>query len=250
MNTSNILKGIAAGIAIAAGAATYARSHNYDSQILTMIPSKTAIANSTASNALYKPTTRPVGLFFGGTSGIGQAMAEQLAAQTNGKAKIILLGRNKEAAERIIASFPKTDASTPPEEASDYSFVKLDATSMAEVRQVTSRLLSQLPKVNFIVTTPGYLTLRGRDESSEGIDKKLACNFYSRFRLIHDLAPLVEKAAEDGEQTGVISVLSAGKYGPIELNDLGLAKTFSLRNAHHHAIAYTDSAMTVSTGQL
>ncbi|PVG01541.1 NAD(P)-binding protein [Serendipita vermifera] len=241
MSIPNIFKGVAAAVAIAA-TVVYVKPIDTN-QTTFMLPSKTAIAAARASNALFKPTTRPVALFFGGTSGIGQAMAEQLARQTNGKAHIILLGRNQTAAEKIIASFPRTDASVPPEEASQYSFVKLDATSMADIRQVTSQLSSQLPKINFIVTSTGYLTTKGRDESPEGIDRKLACNFYARFRFIHDLAPLVEKAAENGEQTGVVSVLAAGRGGRVDLNDLGLVKTFSLRNAEGSAVTYTDSMM-------
>ncbi|KAG8832720.1 hypothetical protein FRC20_007849 [Serendipita sp. 405] len=114
---------------------------------------------------------------------------------------------------------------------------------MAQVREVAARLNGELEKVNFIVATTGFLTTRGRDETSEGIDKKLACNFYARFRFIHDLAPLVEKAADKGETVGVASVLGAGKGGPIELDDLGLVKDFTLRKAAAHAITYNDAAM-------
>jgi NAD(P)-dependent dehydrogenase (short-subunit alcohol dehydrogenase family) len=217
---------------------------------MNFFPSKRAIASATASNALFKPATRPVALFFGGTSGIGQAMAEQLAQQTNGRAHIVLLGRNQTAAEKIISSFPKTDASTPPEEASNYSFVKVDATSMAEVRQVTSQLASQLSKINFIIATAGFMSTKGRDETPEGIDRKLACNFYARFRFIHDLAPLVEKAATEGENTGVMSVLGAGRGGRVDLNDLGLVKGFSLSNAEKSSITYTDCMMQVSSSIL
>ncbi|PVG01536.1 hypothetical protein CPB86DRAFT_794903 [Serendipita vermifera] len=196
-----------------------------------MVSTKTALANAATSNGQYTPSNKPVGLFFGGTSGIGQAMAEQLAKQTNGRAQIILLGRNQTAAEKIIASFPKTEASTAQEDASDYSFVQLDATSMEQVRQVTSQLASQLPKINFIIATPGFLTLKGRNETSEGIDKKLACNF------MHGLA------AENGERTGVMSILGAGHGGAVDLNDLGLVKTYTLKNAGTYAITCTDAAI-------
>ncbi|CCA75127.1 hypothetical protein PIIN_09111 [Serendipita indica DSM 11827] len=207
----------------------------------SFMPSRANIATATASNVLYKPAKRPVGLFFGGTSGIGQAMAEQFARQTNGRAQIVLLGRNEQAARVIIDGFPRTDSSTPEEESSNYSFVKVDATSMAQVREVTAKLLSELDKVNFIVASTGFLTLKGRDETSEGIDKKLACNFYARFRFIYDLIPLVDKAANDGEETGVLSILSAGRGLPVDLDDLGLVKQYSLRNAEGYAITYTDA---------
>ncbi|KAG8771375.1 hypothetical protein FRC15_003486 [Serendipita sp. 397] len=240
----NIFKGIAT-TSLVTTARNYSRTPSFlRSNIMTsFIPSRDNIRTATTDNAAFKPSTRPVGLFFGGTSGIGQAMAEQLAQQTNGRAHIILLGRNEEAANKIIAGFPKTDPSVPEHEASKYSFVKVDATSMAHVREVTASLRGELDKVNFIVASTGFLTLKGRDETSEGIDRKLACNFYARFRFIHDLAPLVEKAAENGETVGVASILAAGRGGPVELDDLGLVKGFSLRKAEGHAVTYNDAAM-------
>ncbi|KIM20953.1 hypothetical protein M408DRAFT_81264 [Serendipita vermifera MAFF 305830] len=206
------------------------------------LPAKAAVPHARASNEQFKPVTRPVGVFLGGTSGIGQAMAEQLARHTNGQAQIVLLGRNQDAADKIIASLPRTPDGTPAGQESKYSFVKVDATSMAQVREVTSKLANELDKINFLVLSSGFLTMKGRDETSEGIDRKLACNFYSRFRFAYDLAPLVEKAAEKGERTGVMSVLDAGKGGPVNLNDLGLVKGFSLSAAHDHAVTGTDAA--------
>ena len=214
-------------------------------QIFT--PARTAARNAQVSNEQFKPAARPVGLFFGGTSGIGQAMAEQLAHQTNGRAHIILLGRNQEAANKIIASFPQTPAGTPPNEESKYSFIKVDATSMAQVRDVTAKLSNDLEKINFIVATAGYSTLKGRDESPEGIDRKIACTFYARFRFIHDLAPLVEKTAEKQETTGIMSVFAPGRGSQVDLDDLGLVKGYSIKRAHDEIVTYNDAAFEVST---
>ncbi|PVG01538.1 NAD(P)-binding protein [Serendipita vermifera] len=211
--------------------------------LFNIFPSKSAIAKAVASNALYNPTTKPVTLFFGGTSGIGQAMAEQMAQQTKGRAHIILLGRNQAAAENIIASFPKTDPSTPAEDASEYSFVKVDATSMAQVREVAAQLKAQLPKINFIIATTGFVNFKGREETSEGIDRKMACNFYARFRFIHDLAPLVAKAAENEEHTAVMSVFAPGRNAAVDLNDLGLVKGYGLVAQRKQAVTYTDCVM-------
>lgn len=193
-----------------------------------------------ASNANYKPTYRPVGLFFGGTSGIGQAMAEKLAAQTAGRAHIIVLGRNQQAADRIISSFPKHNESL-------YEFERIDATSMKDVRRVTRSLLNRLDKANFVITSPGFMTLKGRDESEEGLDKKLACHVYARFRFVLDLVPLLEKAADDGEAAAFMSVLSAGKEPTsyLNLDDLGLKKEYSSTNAAAVASHYTDAYIEV-----
>ncbi|KAG8802401.1 hypothetical protein FRC17_006418, partial [Serendipita sp. 399] len=99
---------------------------------MPFLPSRESIRLATIDNAIFRPSSRIVAIFFGGTSGIGQAMAEQLARQTNGRAHIILLGRNEDAVTKIIAGLPKTDSSVPEHESSKYEFIKMDATSMAQ----------------------------------------------------------------------------------------------------------------------
>jgi len=88
--------------------------------------------------------------------------------------------------------------------------------------------------------TTGYLTLKGRDETSEGIDKKLALNYYARWKFINDLMPLLRKAKDAGEDAKVMSVLAAGHGGPIDLDDLGLKKGYSLSAAGVAAVTYND----------
>ena len=81
---------------------------------------------------------------------------------------------------------------------------------MSNVRQTTQSLLGRLPKLNYLVLTPGFLTLKGRDETSEGMDKKLALNYYARWKFVQDLMPLLEKAKAQGEDARVLTVLAAG----------------------------------------
>lgn len=204
-----------------------------------------SLAAARASNANYKPTYRPVGLFFGGTSGVGQAMAEKLAAQTAGRAHIILLGRNQQAAESIISGFPKHNESL-------YEFERIDATSMKDVRRVTRSLLDRLDRANFLITSPGFLTLKGRDESEDGLDKKLSCHVYARFRFVLDLVPLLEKAAAAGETAAFMSVLGAGKEPTsyLNLDDLGLKKEYSIKNAAAVGSHYTDAYIEVRDNDL
>ena len=62
------------------------------------------LSETHAFNLSHAPTyTNPVAVFVGGTSGIGQGMAEAFAKLTNGKATIIIVGRNKAAAQSIIS---------------------------------------------------------------------------------------------------------------------------------------------------
>lgn len=123
---------------------------------------------------------RPVAIFVGGTSGIGAGMARALARHRNGDAHIVLVGRNRAAAEEIIASFP------PASKDAKYEFVECDVTLMRNVRKTTEELKQRLPKVNFLVLSPGIMTLQGRTDTDEGIDRKLALHYYARWRFTYE----------------------------------------------------------------
>ncbi|KAG6917685.1 hypothetical protein DXG01_001660 [Tephrocybe rancida] len=189
-----------------------------------------------AANALFNPSYTPVAIFVGGTSGIGQGLAEAFARHTKGNAHIVIIGRNRAAADSIIAQFPK------PTDSAKYTheFVQCDVTRMKNVESVTTELLTRIPKINFLFMSPGLMTMKGRDETEEGIDTKLAVHYYARWKFINNLLPALVKAKDAGEDAKVLSVLAAGYGGEINLDDLGLKKTFSLTNAALAAPTYND----------
>ncbi|CAE6428542.1 unnamed protein product [Rhizoctonia solani] len=186
-----------------------------------------------AANLAAVPKYRPTALFLGGTSGVGQAVAEALAQVTNGNSHIVLCGRNKSAANKIFEGLPKAPDSK-------YEFEQCDAALMSNVRNTTSSLVGRLPKLNYLVLSPGFLTLKGRDETSEGIDKKLALNYYARWKFVYDLMPLLEKAKAQGEEARVLTVLAAGTNGKLDENDLDLKKGYGLKAAGDNATAMND----------
>ncbi|CAE6416158.1 hypothetical protein ACGC1H_007207 [Rhizoctonia solani] len=186
-----------------------------------------------AANLAAVPKYRPTALFLGGTSGVGQAVAEALAQATKGNSHIVLCGRNKAAADKIFEGFPKSSDSK-------YEFEQCDATLMSNVRNTTSSLVGRLPKLNYLVLSPGFLTLKGRDETPEGLDKKLALNYYARWKFVYDLMPLLEKAKAQGEEARVLTVLAAGTNGKLDENDLDLKKGYGLKAAGDNATAMND----------
>lgn len=200
----------------------------------TVMPS---LKDVKAENARYAPGYLPVAVFVGGTSGIGQGMAQAFAKHTNGNAHIVLVGRNEAAASAILASFP-----TPTSPHAKHEFIQSDISLMANVRATATQLLASLPKINYLVLSTGVMTLDGRTETSEGIDKKLAVHYYARFKLTHELLPLLKKAEEEGEDAKAYSVFSPGYGGPIDVKDLGLKKTYSVRNAALQGVSYMDAA--------
>jgi hypothetical protein len=117
---------------------------------------------------------------------------------------------------------------------------------MKNVHVVTKEILTRVSKVNFLVMTPGYVTTKGWEETEDGVDKKLALHYYSRWKFISDFLPALKRAKEAGEDAKVLSVLAAAKGGVIDVNDIGLRKTFSFIKARRQIPTYNDLMMEVS----
>ena len=61
-----------------------------------------------------------------------------------------------------------------------------------------------------------------REDTEEGIDRTVALVYYSRWTFIHELIGAMVRAEENGEDAKVLSILSAGHGGNIDLDDLEL----------------------------
>ncbi|KAJ6527104.1 hypothetical protein B0H19DRAFT_1196468 [Mycena capillaripes] len=180
-----------------------------------------------ASNAAFAPSYIPVAIFAGGTSGVGQAMAEALARQTSGRAHIILIGRSATQAEKIIAGFPKPSEA---DEGWTHEFVPCDAMSMASVRAVCAGLRARLTRVNFLVMSaagPKGNSVIESGETAEGLDDHLAMRYFSRYLYTKELLPLLVRAREKGQHAHVMTVLGAGYGYKLATTDLGLAEARS-----------------------
>jgi NAD(P)-dependent dehydrogenase (short-subunit alcohol dehydrogenase family) len=192
------------------------------------------------TNARFQPKYTPVAIFVGGTSGIGRGMAEVFGRYTQGKSDIVIVGRNKEAADEVFSKLPSQTSQTYKRE-----FFRCDVTRMKNVEVATKEILNRYSKINFLILSPGFLSMKGRDETEEGLDTKLAVHYYSRWKFIKDLLPALNKASEEGEDAKVFSVLAPGKGGEIDLDDLGLKNTFSVIKAALQAPTYNDLMMEV-----
>lgn len=202
-----------------------------------------SLSTAISSNALFSPSYIPVAVFVGGTSGIGQAMVEVFARHTSGRAHIIIVGRNSKAAQTTLASLPKSAVEGDPEIRRE--FISCDAFLMKNVKAATDELLGRLPKINFLVVSQGYASFGGRDETEEGIDKAMALRYYSRWKFIYELMPLLRKARDAGEEAKVMSVLAAGEARNIDLDDLAIKKNFTGRKSMQLGAAYTDNMLEV-----
>lgn len=178
----------------------------------------------------------------GGTSGIGESTAREFARYAISP-RIYLVGRNQEQAGRIQAELHALNPS------SQVKFVQSDITLLKNVDKACTEIQAQEKQVNLLFMTAGFLTLAGRTETTEGLDKKLNMNYYSRFRFVHNLLPQLTAAAEAGSLSRSVSVLAAGREAGIILDDLSLKTHYSSSNALKHA-ATMNSLMTSHLAEL
>ena len=87
------------------------------------------------------------------------------------------------------------------------------------------------------------MTLKGRTDNGEGMDRKMAVNYYSRIRCTLGMMPLLTAASEAGELSRVITVLAAGSEGDVRLDDLGLQQNFTLHACLAHCVVMADFAI-------
>ncbi len=167
----------------------------------------------------------------GGTAGIGEYTARKLVERTT-PSKLIVSGRNTEAGELITNDLNKVGNTN------SHEFIQVDISSMKKIHSYAEQLKTKIQKLNYLVISAGYFSMNGRDESDEGIDKKMAAHYYGRFKLIQELMPLLEEAANAGEDARVMSVYSAGFEGDFYKDDLDLKKGFSLKRAADVCITY------------
>ena len=145
-------------------------------------------------------------LFFhtvGGTCDIGQAIVEAFAHYTDANANIVIVGRNRASADRIISSFPKPTSTDV-----KHQSVLDDASLAKNVAETACMIIDPLPKINYLVMSCGILTspLVGRTETVEGIDRKLALHYSARWKFIYVLLPSIQKAKDAGEEARVMTL--------------------------------------------
>ncbi|KAJ7434470.1 NAD(P)-binding protein [Mycena latifolia] len=175
-----------------------------------------------ASNAAWNPAYTPVGVFVGGTSGIGEGIAEAFARHTKGNAHILLVGRNRAAAASIFARIEK-----PPSPGLTREFLQCDLSLLQNVKRTCAEIRARFPRVNFLVLTAGAISFAGLDVTTEGVDRQMATLYYSKWAFVDGLLPALRAARDAGEDARVSAVHTAGRGGPIDLDDLGLMKGFS-----------------------
>ncbi|KAK4565749.1 hypothetical protein LTR86_003598 [Recurvomyces mirabilis] len=185
------------------------------------------------ANALAQRIENLVCVFVGGTGGIGATTAKEVFRRTR-TPRIYIIGTSEDKGNELCEELKGINAG------GQAIFIKKDISLIKNVDELCDDLKKREPKINCLFLTAGYMSLQGRKETMEGIDKKMSVNYYSRIRCALNLIPNLERASQDRELARVISVLAAGSEGDVRMDDLDLKRNFTLHACLAHCVIMTD----------
>ncbi|RSL39980.1 hypothetical protein CEP53_013671 [Fusarium sp. AF-6] len=159
----------------------------------------------------------------GATSGIEEHTAREFVRHAT-YPRLYLIGRSKEQAQRITAEFAQLNPSA------TVRFIQSDISELRTVDKVCKQIQDE-------------------EKTKEGLDRKMALDFYSRLRFTENLLPQLRHAAtttttsqnaqESPILARVISVLGGGSEKKIDTNDLSLKHNYTLGASTSHAVTMT-----------
>ncbi|GFF22923.1 dehydrogenase/reductase SDR family member on chromosome X [Aspergillus udagawae] len=177
-----------------------------------------------------------VGIFAGGTSGVGESTCREFVRNTR-QPTVYIIGQSQKKASNLMAGLTAINSEA------RITFLQSDLTLLTNVDSVCREILAKENVVSLLFLSAGFLSMNGRVETPEGLDRMFSIQYYSRMRFIVNLLPLLSRASTAGQPARVVSVLGAGKEGNILTDDLMLKVNYSLKNCVTHTITMTTLAL-------
>jgi NAD(P)-dependent dehydrogenase (short-subunit alcohol dehydrogenase family) len=178
--------------------------------------------------------SKKVALFVGGTSGIGRSTLRQLALNVDAPTAYIV-GRSEANAAPLLKELRQTNPK------GSFNFIEANVSLISNVDKACEDIRKREKALDLLFMTPGGLSLVGRRETSEGLDKLFALRYYARMRFTQNLLPLLE--ASETEPGRVVSVLGGGFEGNIDTNNLDLKTGYNIVSCAMHSVTMTSLAM-------
>ena len=152
--------------------------------------------------------------FLGGTAGIGRATLIALAKHTTSPT-IYIVGRSEPNLNTLIKDTLQplnTSATFVPIVVGDLTLV---ANAVHAADQIKSHPTNSASKIDFLYTSPGFVSFKGPNITSEGYESTQSIRHYSRAAFILGLLPLIKKSPNPR----VVTVLAGGKEGAVNTSD-------------------------------
>jgi NAD(P)-dependent dehydrogenase (short-subunit alcohol dehydrogenase family) len=155
----------------------------------------------------------------GGTSGIGEVTACELARQG---ARIVLVARDRQRGADTLA---KLKAANP---SAAHVVHYADLSSIAEMKRVANEIAASEPKIDVLVNNAGVVLL-SRQESVDGLEMTFATNHMAYFVVTNILLDRLKAA---GNARIVSTASGAHAAGKLDFGDLQLKSKYSVTRAY------------------
>ncbi|KAL4890672.1 hypothetical protein BDV59DRAFT_183895 [Aspergillus ambiguus] len=185
-----------------------------------------------SNSALTSHNPQFVAVFVGGTSGIGEYTAKQLASTVK-QPTIHLVGRNPAAGSRIVDELKAANPN------GTFNFIQSDVSLLRNVDEVCAVIKNKEDTVDLLFMTTGHLAASKRD-TTEGLENNHALRYYSRMRFVQNLLPLLNASKTPAR---VVTVLAAGQEGQIAEDNFDLQKAWSFGKAATYAATMNSLAI-------
>jgi NAD(P)-dependent dehydrogenase (short-subunit alcohol dehydrogenase family) len=150
----------------------------------------------------------------GGTSGIGQLAAAELARQG---ARIILIARDRDRASHALAEIGRDGPGLA------HRVLYADLASMAETRRAAAEIAGQEPRIDVLINNAGALFNR-RQTSPDGLEMTFAVNHMAYFVLTEGLKDTLQRSAP----ARIVSTASGAHRGTVlDFDDLQSERAYS-----------------------
>jgi NAD(P)-dependent dehydrogenase (short-subunit alcohol dehydrogenase family) len=160
-------------------------------------------------------------LVTGGTSGVGKAIARELARRG---AQLILVGRHARTGALAEREIRDSSGNT------EVEFLQADLSLVSEAQRVAERAATRWPAMHYLVESAGIVRGR-RVVTAEGFESNFATNYLSRFALTVRLLPTLQAAGRPGKAARILLVAHPGFNGPIHYDDVNLTNNFAMIRA-------------------
>ncbi|KAJ3407816.1 hypothetical protein HDV05_005250 [Chytridiales sp. JEL 0842] len=206
------------------------------------------MTSSPGSSKVYPASSPPVlalkhALLIGATAGVGASTAIRLASLG---CTVHLVGRSSERGQEVLKKCQEASSSAastateslgaesaPPERSSAnhnvHTFTSVDVTDFPALLSFLQSFKSKLQQSNvlldYLVLSAGGMTTGSRQPTAQGFDTCLTQSCYSKYLIIHHLAPHMHP------QSGkIVVVCSPGNGKMISKTDIDLEKHYSFMN--------------------
>ncbi|KAE8354415.1 hypothetical protein BDV28DRAFT_85014 [Aspergillus coremiiformis] len=185
-----------------------------------------------SNSSLHTRNDDYIAVFVGGTSGIGEATAKELAKVVK-KPTIHLVGRNQAAGSKILAELKAAN----PE--GTFYFIQSDVSLLQNVDKACSEIKQKEKAIDLLFLSTGHLAM-SKQNTTEGLENNHALRYYSRMRFIHNLLPLLTASKTPAR---VVTILAGGQEGKIDEDNLDLQRSWSFAKAATYAATMNSLAI-------